>query len=891
MSQLNGGVRIQQAKAFTRDPHSNQLPLVVGSNFHDDPISRSTFRKSQLLTTNNGIAHFLRTPDTRFSDGTVANASRSQLLGGSTGPYAPFDADAFIGPDSAAYTSANPVPAANAGFIRSLPPTLGPDDFASDMPHSFSPDSPTDDASAPASRATTGNVVLRFGGYSKEAVSDSATERVRVRRLIFAFYVADGTVAARLLADDNSGLEVTPFINRQRVTADSGPTSMSSGFIAPADGDVVTAVHMLPGAHLRVRGRVIIFVECDDFTRRYLADQGVIVPANVPWPTAAEGDDHSAWMAARRKDPAYGASLALPPAARADREWARTMAGGTARKPASEARLEQARLLDDKGAVDVRLAFIGVCDERNVPSGYVKRILLYIHVGDASVEMFEWFVESNGSRHGRRILARQRVLRDGSFAPVRVPGTGSDIDVADGLGPSDVSVGAEVRIHGRRVLVTDASEATRRWFKTYLGVELDPPVDVGELFPQPAEALFEPPPHNGIGSEADSLQSWRFLVPKAPKVDGARLKDHGTTRLNWLIALAPPSEQLMGPDSGVVRPADVDRRFRLTYHVADDTAEIDELPRRNSGTVPGRFLHRMKIMKQTPIEGFAKEYTMSPLVAADLKPSARLTFYNRTFILVEPDYRTSLFMRNVKPADTHRPPPGAAPPALGSEAAAMTPAEAATLVRLRAILSARFAQAAAAFRVCCGEGGASSSGVVTVQSLHAFMVGVGIDVAVVDTENILNAFDVDGDGALSLSEFASMLDPTVAQPSDINALPRLVGPDLRPINDRQALDKFHAKVVSRRFEVGEAFRVLLSVDAGHPPGRLTRTGLVRGARERLFLELSDSDGAVLVDAFFKDGEESIALQDFAVRLDNLAKPIPTHRFSFVTARQAAARHS
>lgn len=41
-------------------------------------------------------------------------------------------------------------------------------------------------------------------------------------------------------------------------------------------------------------------------------------------------------------------------------------------------------------------------------------------------------------------------------------------------------------------------------------------------------------------------------------------------------------------------PEDVDRRFIISFYLADDTISIYEPAQKNSGIIPGKFLHRRK---------------------------------------------------------------------------------------------------------------------------------------------------------------------------------------------------------------------------------------------------------------------------------------------------------
>ena len=77
-------------------------------------------------------------------------------------------------------------------------------------------------------------------------------------------------------------------------------------------------------------------------------------------------------------------------------------------------------------------------------------------------------------------------------------------------------------IFGRKITILDANKMTREFF-------LKNGLTLGEGLPFPEEAKrprpkLVPPPHNGIGSEEDSLGNCDSLVPKAPHRDIYKLQ-------------------------------------------------------------------------------------------------------------------------------------------------------------------------------------------------------------------------------------------------------------------------------------------------------------------------------------------------------------------------------
>ncbi len=91
-----------------------------------------------------------------------------------------------------------------------------------------------------------------------------------------------------------------------------------------------------------------------------------------------------------------------------------------------------------------------------------------------------------------------------------------------------------------------------------------------------------PPPHNGIGTEEDSLGSFLYLMPKVPKQDFKKLMENDGIQLRYLARFLAPQIE------------DKDRRFIITYYVNNDTVSVFEKFERNSGFIGGKFFERSK---------------------------------------------------------------------------------------------------------------------------------------------------------------------------------------------------------------------------------------------------------------------------------------------------------
>jgi len=93
--------------------------------------------------------------------------------------------------------------------------------------------------------------------------------------------------------------------------------------------------------------------------------------------------------------------------------------------------------------------------------------------------------------------------------------------------------------------------------------------------------LWQPiPPHTGFGTDEDSLGSFYSLVPKAARKDIHKFMMNDGKILRFAGKMVTDKQE------------DIDRRFIISYYLADDTASVFETPVQNSGIIGGKFLER-----------------------------------------------------------------------------------------------------------------------------------------------------------------------------------------------------------------------------------------------------------------------------------------------------------
>jgi EF-hand domain-containing protein 1 len=144
----------------------------------------------------------------------------------------------------------------------------------------------------------------------------------------------------------------------------------------------------------------------------------------------------------------------------------------------------------------------------------------------------------------------------------------------------EIVPGQPIVAFNRAYQINGVDEFTREFFLNKYGREFMPGSIRMPEAPEPTERQI--PPYNGFGNEVDSLGYIYDLIPKKPKGDFFKSVDNDkkilryTARFNTRV------------------PEDVDRRFIISFYLADDAISIYEPAVKNSGIIEGPFLRRNK---------------------------------------------------------------------------------------------------------------------------------------------------------------------------------------------------------------------------------------------------------------------------------------------------------
>lgn len=278
-------------------------------------------------------------------------------------------------------------------------------------------------------------------------------------------------------------------------------------------------------------------------------------------------------------------------------------------------------------------------------------MVVHYFLADDTMEIRE-VLEANSGRDGPSVFVRRQKLPKDSSALVKAPGAVSERTLLNVFAPSgfatgarsildniqtgsgateqykasDLAIGKEVNVFGRRLLLCDCDEFTKSYYRETQGVQDFTPIDLSQPMAALPEAALPPP--TGYGTDEDSLTSVYSLVPKAPKKEFTKWYREGNSTLQFRAKLAP---------GGSDPELDAERDFAIIYYLADDTMAIFEERRANSGLDGGKFLARCRCPSSSQPGHY---YDLK-----DMQLQTTLRFSGRDFQLVEASPFTLHYMQ------------------------------------------------------------------------------------------------------------------------------------------------------------------------------------------------------------------------------------------------------
>jgi len=346
----------------------------------------------------------------------------------------------------------------------------------------------------------------------------------------------------------NSGIPQGKFLERSKI---------------PKEGGFIGVPDLHVGQPVEIWSRKFHIYDADPFTREFVQTKyGITLGPKTPVPI----DDWTASLLASKANKEGGVESDI-----------RTFVEASLGKP-MKWHLEKIKkfLANDRKV----LKFWCVWDDPSL-YGEKRKYIMHYFLADDTIEVSEIHQANSGRDAFPQLLSRCKLPK--VPPPVGAAKIGVDHrDKVDYYTHADLRVGSYVAVYSRHFLIIKADEYTKRFYMEVHGLaeeDFTPIQQKEEVYTVPE---CPPPPHNGYGSEQDSLGSFYSLVPKPPRKDFAKLLKYDKTALRFLCKMESK------------HPEDVDRRFIVEYFLSDDTIRVFEQSMRNSGFVAGKFLDRTK---------------------------------------------------------------------------------------------------------------------------------------------------------------------------------------------------------------------------------------------------------------------------------------------------------
>lgn len=375
--------------------------------------------------------------------------------------------------------------------------------------------------------------VLKFRGYFREHVVESALESWRIRDVNIFYYLEDSTVMITENKQENSGVPQGTFLKRQMVLK----TGLPIGEQAALDTDDFRV-----GETVNIYGRNFMLTDADQYTREFYSNLGIEQGEAQEVPT--DSFSKSQTRVKPKKDKAMIDYLE------------HTLGGGKVKS--------QKQFLDNDRKV---LRFYTFSDD--------EPFIIHYYLADDTIEIREINFANSGKHNFSLLLRRQKLPKAFSVGQ-----PGLDTNQESYLTEEDIKPGEPIIAFGREFRITGVDQFTQDFYKDNYKVYFTLG-SVSESRP-PEQVPLVIPEYNGFGDEEDTLGYVKKLLPDKPKKDFFKYVDKDKHILRYTARF---NTQV---------PEDVDRRFIISYYLADDSLGIYEIPQKNSGIVEGKFLERRK---------------------------------------------------------------------------------------------------------------------------------------------------------------------------------------------------------------------------------------------------------------------------------------------------------
>lgn len=463
--------------------------------------------------------------------------------------------------------------------------------------------------------------VLLFHAYFEEDVPykliQSTYESQRVMKFQMYFFVEDGTIEIIQSKQQNSGIPQGVFLRRNKIEK----PKMNQSVIPMEDGDEIMEKmdsicqeyydidDFKIGNVLQIYCRKFHIVDCNASTREYvLSHRGWKEEDVTPLPFPMDTFEEAYKSKMMRESGVPGV----------DRK--RKM---NDLKEVMESMLGKQFSNTDRGAFlecgQDTLSFHAIWDDRQRLYGDLQFYRVLYFLADDTIEVIPIHKKNDGRYPSPKLLKRMKLPKNSIYSPGE-----SD---AKFIHWRDLSIGSELDVFGRSMLIAKCDSYTREHFLKH-GIELKDDITL-VADEQKLEFVHQIPPHNGFGSEEDSLRSCTGGInPPPARRDLAKMREKQGLVLCFNARLLSDS---------------TNRRFVIQYFLEDDTIAVHEPPIRNSGVMGGKFLSRQEVKTNDGTKYHASDMYVGNIVDMWCHHFELLNADENTFRLMENDVKTFPF--------------------------------------------------------------------------------------------------------------------------------------------------------------------------------------------------------------------------------------------------------
>ena len=295
------------------------------------------------------------------------------------------------------------------------------------------------------------------------------------------YYLIDDTLEVVEPKQTNSGLSQGGLLNRHQVPKPEG------GFLTWKD--------IVIGSDLDLYKRVYRVIDADDYTRRYTAERGYEL---APAESLPENIDTSwkafvpLWLQEKVQDRDF-------------KLYCEALLGKTWH---DSERLK--RFIEFNGMI---LKFSCYWDDQASENGDINDYTILFYLEDNSMQIVEVRQPNSGKFYFCTLFKRNKLMKnwDKQFFKARAPNKDDKVYYEI----KDMKIGNTLNAFGRDLIITGCDGATRKWFEQNQDLVgfTQPPNNTRKDIIKPWPKS-EPPAYNGLGTEEDSLNSCKSLMPK-----------------------------------------------------------------------------------------------------------------------------------------------------------------------------------------------------------------------------------------------------------------------------------------------------------------------------------------------------------------------------------------